>query len=104
MTNIIPTEFFVVPLLTLLLSFFLPRLILSLLFFCFNKIIKASKKVNKASMIFSIGAWLFPLIFIMQSNFSESIAFYILQCFICCTVVSISIYFLFAENGKNEIE
>jgi hypothetical protein len=102
MSNIIPTELFEIPLYAFLLSLFVPSLIIRGLFFLFNKILKAKSNVSTTNRIFSVVAWLFPLLFIMQGSFNESIAFYLLVCFFSCAVVSIGIYFLFAENKKNE--
>lgn len=93
MSEIIPSEVITVPLLIIMLAFFVPVLCLKLTFYILNKILKLNLEVSKSNKFTCISAWLFPLLFILQSNFAEHTITYIFYCFISCLVVAVITFF-----------
>jgi len=92
MSEIIPPEVITVPLLIIMLAFFVPMLCLKLTFYILNIILKLNVEVSKSNKFTCITAWLFPLLFILPSRFAESTISYILYCFVSCVVGALIVY------------
>jgi len=92
MSEIIPSEVITVPLLIILLAFFIPQFCLKFIFIIFNKIFKTDVVVSKSNKYTCITAWLFPLLFILPSHFAERTITYILYCLISCILGTIIAY------------
>ncbi len=92
MSEIIPSEVITVPLLIILMAFFVPVLCLKLTFYILNRILNLNKDVSKSNRYTCITAWLFPLIFILAGHFAESTFTYISYCLISCIMGAIIAY------------
>ena len=92
MSEIIPSEVITVPLLIILLAFFVPVLCLKFIFIILNKIFKTDVEVSRSNKFVSITGWLFPLVFILPSHFAERTITYILYCLVSCLVGAVIAY------------
>jgi hypothetical protein len=99
MSDIIPSEVITVPLLIILLAFFVPVLCLKFIFIILNKILKTVVVVSKSNKYTCITAWLFPLVFILPSHFAESTITYILYCLVSCLVGAVIAYISAAKTN-----
>ncbi len=92
MSGIIPSEVITVPLLIILLAFFIPISCLKFIFIILNKILKTDFELSRSNKFYCVAAWLFPLVFIMQSHFAEQIITYIFYCFLSCIAAAVIAY------------
>ena len=98
MSEIIPSEVIIVPVLIIILAFFVPVLCLKFIFILLNKIFKTAVEVSRPNKFVSITAWLFPLVFILPGHFAERTITYILYCLVSCLVGAVIAYFSAKTN------
>jgi hypothetical protein len=98
MTDIIPEEAFLIPLLLLFTAMVTPWVTVPIVFKAMNALLKKNKSKSGKTNTVAIAALFFPLFFLFMDKFQLSIFGSILICIISSIIVLVFHYLLKNEN------